>query len=52
VVVLTARYLSAKEKDDLQKRVQGIVQKGQTDIREVVKILNEHVVAIRSLSAA
>jgi DNA-binding response OmpR family regulator len=52
VVVLTARYLSPEEKEKLQKRVEGIVQKGETDIHEVVAILNEHAVAFRSLSAA
>jgi len=52
VVVLTARYLSPEEKEKLQKRVEGIVQKGQTDIHEVVAILNEHAVAFRTLSAA
>jgi len=52
VVVLTARYLSPEEKMRLQKRVEGIVEKGQTDIQEVVAILNEHAVSFRSLSAA
>jgi CheY-like chemotaxis protein len=52
VVVLTARYLPPEEKAMLQKRVEGIVQKGQTDIQEVVAILNEHAVSFRSLFAA
>jgi CheY-like chemotaxis protein len=52
VVVLTARYLSPEEKEKLQKRVEGIVQKGQTDINEVVAILNEHAVAFRTLTTA
>ena len=52
VVILTARYLSPEEKAKLKKRVEGIVQKGETDINEVVSILNEHAVAFRSLSAA
>ena len=52
VVVLTARYLSSEEKAKLQERVEGIVQKGQTDIQEVVAILNEHSVSFRSLSIA
>jgi DNA-binding response OmpR family regulator len=52
VVVLTARYLSPEEKAKLHKRVEGIVQKGETDINKVLDILNEHAVAFRSLSAA
>ena len=51
VVVLTARYLSSGDKAKLQKRVEGIVQKGETDIHEIVAILNEHSVSFRSLSA-
>jgi DNA-binding response OmpR family regulator len=50
VVVLTARYLTSGDKAKLQKRVEGIVQKGETDIQEVVAILNEHAVSFRSLS--
>jgi DNA-binding response OmpR family regulator len=52
VVILTARYLTSQEKASLKKRVEGIVQKGQSDIREILDILRERSCAFRSLSDA
>ena len=52
IVILTARFLTDEEKIGLQKRVQGIVNKGETDVHDVVNILNEHSFAFRSLAAA
>ncbi len=52
IIILTARYLSKEEKDALQKRVQGIVQKGQADIHDILQILKERAVAFRALSTA